>query len=92
MLTDGAFTPDVELIEAIAGVIHEATKATSNERLIAFSVLRRLHDLGIELPLEGTAQIDGREGSHYYGDACLGGHGELADIEAREAEQSDGDA
>jgi predicted RNA-binding Zn-ribbon protein involved in translation (DUF1610 family) len=35
-------------------------------------------------------QFDGREGTHYYGDACLGGHGELADIEAAEAEHSDG--
>lgn len=39
---------------------------------------------------EQTARRDGREGTHYYGDTCPGGHGELADIEVREAAQRDG--
>lgn len=31
-----------------------------------------------------------RVSTHYYGDTCLGGHGELADIEAAEERQFDG--
>ena len=45
---------------------------------------------GVYEPHRADHEHQCAEDLHYYGDACLGGHGELADIEAAEAAHIDG--
>jgi hypothetical protein len=49
------FMPDMALVEALATYLSEIPKGCS-DMAIAFAILRKLHDLGIELP---TVLIDG---------------------------------
>jgi hypothetical protein len=46
----GPFLPDVQLVEVLATYLSEIPKGWSDMAL-AFGILRKLYDLGIELPV-----------------------------------------